>query len=202
MADDKKKDDKKKDEKPKDAKKDGKSEGEGEASAAVAAPKKGKMMLAIGGVVALLVVIGAPVAFFALKKDTKETEELAADAIGTEAGGVPEGAHDSDEAGEDEEALGAIYPLETFVVNLAGGKFVRAQVQLEFSGRDVPTRFYTRVVPVRDGIIALLTKRTKEDIESAKGKETLKVDIRDTVNDILKREEVRSVYFTQFLIQG
>jgi flagellar basal body-associated protein FliL len=106
-----------------------------------------------------------------------------------------------EELEEGEEPLGAIVPLETFLVNLSGGKYIRAQVQVEFESLDVPRRFYTRSVPIRDGIISMLTQMTAENLESAKGKDKLRAEIRSVINTTLRKEEVRRVYFTQFVIQ-
>ena len=61
----------------------------------------------------------------------------------------PEGADSEEPLEEGEEALGALYPLETFVVNLKGGRYITTFVaQLEFATRDVPKRFYGRIVPM------------------------------------------------------
>jgi flagellar FliL protein len=97
--------------------------------------------------------------------------------------------------------LGAIIPFETFLVNLSGGKYIRLQAQVEFETLDVPRRFYTRAVPIRDGIISLLTQMTAENLETSKGKDKLRAEIRSTINTALRKEEVRRVYFTQFVIQ-
>lgn len=170
----------------------------GEATAAAPAKSKKKKFLIIGGVVFLLIAVGAPVAFFMLKKAPQGGEHEAAPA-GEEI--VIEGADDEDELDEGEAALGGFLPLETFVVNLSGGKFIRIQVQLEFMERDIPARFYSRLAIVRDGIIAMLTNRTEADVITAKGKESLKHEMRDIINEVMKKEEVRNIYFTQFVVQ-
>lgn len=177
-----------------------KEDTEGTAAAAAPAGGKKKQLMIVGGIVALLLVIGIPVSLVIFKGDDKKGDELAADAA-HEQGLVPEGHDDEDALDEGEEALGAIFPLETFVVNLQGGKFIRCQMQLEFQTRDVPRRFYGRLVPVRDAIISLLTKRDADDVASEKGKSALKGEIRETVNEILRKEDVKGVYFTQFVVQ-
>jgi flagellar basal body-associated protein FliL len=137
-----------------------------------------------------------------MKKPT--TADGAADQAGADGEApalVPEGAGEGEEIGDDEERLGAIAPLETFVVNLSGGRFLRLQVQLEFEGIDIPARFVSRSVPIRDGLIALLTKRNASDLETPKGKEDLKNDIRNVANELMRREDVKRVYFTQFVVQ-
>lgn len=176
-----------------------KNEEGAEATSPAPAASKKKLIVAIVGVVVLLLAIGIPVSMMVFK-EKKVGEDLPADAA-HEAGLVPEGHDDEDALDEGEEALGAIFPLETFVVNLQGGRFIRCQMQFEFNSREVPRRFYAKLVPVRDAIISLLTKRDADDVVSEKGKGALKSEIREMVNEILRKEEVKTVYFTQFVVQ-
>jgi flagellar FliL protein len=137
-----------------------------------------------------------------MKKGEPKVDELSADAASTETPhGKLEGSEDVEDLEEGEEALGAIVPFDTFVVNLSGGKFIRVQLQVEFATLDVPRKFYSRMVPMRDAIISMLTERTPDDLESQKGKDTLKSQIRTTMNEMLHREDVKKIYFTQFVIQ-
>lgn len=108
---------------------------------------------------------------------------------------------EEDELDEGEVAVGPIYPLESFIVNLSGGRYLRAQIRLEFEGREVPRRFYPRLVPVRDLIIQVLSAKRAEDVLASQGREGLKVEIKDKVNELLRREDVKNVYFSQFVIQ-
>ncbi len=170
------------------------------------ASRSGKKMLVIAGVVLLAVGIGAPIGYFMfgssepppqvedVKVDTKHEE-------GDAAHSKLEGHGDSLELEEGEEALGAIVPFETFLVNLSGGKYIRLQLQVEFESADIPKRFYSRMVPIRDAVIALLTQQSANDLEDSKGKEKLKKDVKDLINEHLHREDARRVYFTQFVIQ-
>ena len=184
-------------------KKDEKKDGEGAEAAPAPAKKSNKMLfIVIGAVVFLLIAIGVPVTILMVKSKAHTTEsELSADAAKGGPQGELEGAKDEEELQEGEEPLGAIFPLETFVVNLNGTKYIRCQIQFEFVSRDVPKKFYGRLVPLRDAIISLLTSKTAEDIGSVKGKEGLRSEIKDLVNETLKKEDVKHVYFTQFVIQ-
>jgi flagellar FliL protein len=163
--------------------------------------KKSKLMLFIGvGVVVLL--IGGGAAFFLMKGKKEAKEEIGADAAQSESGLTSESAVDAEEPLEEgEEALGAIFPLETFVVNLTGGKYVRVQMQLEFQTRDVPKSFLGKIVAIRDLIITALNKKTADTILAENGKESVKSSVKDIVNEVLKKEAVKKVYFTQFIVQ-
>jgi flagellar basal body-associated protein FliL len=167
--------------------------------------KKKKILLLVAGVLVLLVVGGVPAAYFMFRKPEVKIDELASDLAKDEEEeedrGKLAGSDEALEFEEGEEALGAIVPFDTFLVNLNGGKYVRVQVQVEFESMDIPSRFYTRMVPIRDGIISLLTQQTAESLEDGKGKDKLKIAIRNLMNEVLRKEDVRKVYFTQFVIQ-
>lgn len=168
---------------------------------AAAPPAKSKKKLYVIAAAVVLVVAAAAGAFFFLRPKPDPGQFTEEDAADGESGAVPEGQVGEDEFAEDEEALGAIFPLETFVVNLDAGKYLRCQVQLEFSQRDVPKRFHVKLVPIRDGIISLMSSRNAEEIGSEKGREALKTEIKDLVNEVMRKEEIKRVYFTQFVVQ-
>jgi flagellar FliL protein len=176
---------------------------EGEDKKAEEAPvkKKSKLPLIIGIVVVLLIAGGAG-AFFFMKSAKKENkEEISADAA-QEEGLESESAADAEEELEEgEEPLGALFPLDPFVVNLNGGRYIRLQIQIEFSDRDIPKRFMNRIPVIRDGIIGLLNKMTSEKVLSENGRDSIKNQIKDVVNEVLRKEEVKKVYLTQFIVQ-
>ncbi len=161
-----------------------------------------KMLLIGGGVLGLLLLIGTPLVIMSLGGEEEvPTEQLEATAAQDEQNVIFEGFGEEDELDEDEETLGAIFPMETFVVNLSTGGYLRCQAQIEFETRNVPRRYYTKSVPIRDAIISLMSQQNKEDLLELKARGRLKDEIRTVINEILKGEDVRTVYFTQFLIQ-
>jgi flagellar FliL protein len=161
-----------------------------------------KLIFIIVGIVVLILCIGAPVAYFTLKDLNKGEEEVdlkikeAADQL------VPEGFSDEDEMDEGEEAFGAFFPMESFIVNLAGDRrYLRAQVQIEFTDREIPRRFYARLVPLRDSMISAFGARTAEELSTNKGREELRGSLKQVCNDVLKKEIVKQIYFSQFVVQ-
>jgi flagellar FliL protein len=56
-------------------------------------------------------------------------------------------------------------------------------------------------VLVRDTLISLLASKTQDDLATVRGRDALKGEIRDAVNGILRNDDVKRVYFTQFVIQ-
>jgi flagellar FliL protein len=168
---------------------------------ALPAPKTRKKMIVIVAAALIVAGVGVPAGYFLLGStpEPEVTEAVVGNLEQSEASAVVN--DDSLELEEGEEALGAILPFETFLVNLAGGKYIRLQMQIEFESSDVPKKIYSRMVPIRDSIITLLTQQDASDLEDLKGKEKLKKNIRELINERLHREDVRRVYFTQFVIQ-
>lgn len=165
--------------------------------------KKGhKILFIVGGVILLLVAVGTPLVFMMIGGEEQPSEaQLSEDAATPKEDLVIEGFEDEDELDEGEEAIGAIFPLESFVVNLNEGGYLRCQVQLEFATRDVPKRFYLRLVPVRDTLLDLLSSKTRKELLERKGREQLKDEVKERVNEVLRRADVDKVYFSQFLVQ-
>lgn len=163
--------------------------------------------LLIGGLlVAVVVLIGAPVLYFTLSSGGKEEkskhEEFDQALVEQEYQKIKtEGYVDEDELFEDEEPLGAFFPFETFVVNLEKGGYLRCQIQVEFQERNISKRFLARLVLVRDALILLLSSQDKDDLLSDQGKESLKKDVLGTINQVLRKDEIKEVYFSQFVIQ-
>ncbi|MFN4895823.1 MAG: flagellar basal body-associated protein FliL [Pseudomonadota bacterium] len=165
-----------------------------------------KKMLVVAGVVLSVLGIGAPVGYFILTPAEAPKEEIqdVPSVVDLEADAKPEAEPAEDETLallDGEEALGAIVPFETFLVNLSGGKYLRLQLQAEMETPDIPRRLYGRIVPIRDGIIMMLTQKTSTELEDPQGKEALKKGIKDLMNEQLRRQDVRRIYFTQFVIQ-
>lgn len=179
---------------------DKKEKEEGAPEAPPPAGKKKKMII-MGVCAGVVLLAGIPTAILVLGREDKKPEdpEVVAEKLVDEA--QPEAVTEEDQLEEEEEPLGALFPLDTFVVNLSGGRYIRAQVQLEFTDRDIPKRFYLRMVPIRDAIITLLIEKSAEDVTNAKGKDALRAQIKDVVNEALRKQEVKNVYFTQYVVQ-
>ncbi len=153
-------------------------------------PKKSKKKLIIIIVVALLVLGGggAGVYFFLLKGNPPAEEE-----------GV-EG-----EEGAEEEASASIevVALEPFIVNLmnsAGNRYLKITINLELSAA-VKAEMETKKAQIRDSIIILLSSKDYSDISSVPGKYQLRDEVGARVNLILTEGKIKSVYFTEFVIQ-
>jgi flagellar FliL protein len=118
--------------------------------------------------------------------------------------------HEEEDEGEDpedlgikegEELLGAIYPLEMFISNLSDGGVIRVEIQLEFTSREIPRRLSSRMPVIRDTILSILAQKSRDALLGSKGREIFKQDVKTLVNQRLMNDVVKSVLFTQYVIQ-
>jgi len=159
------------------------------------APAKGgsKKLIIIIAVVVLVLVGGGVGAFFAFGK-SKGTEE------GADEGGE-EGAT-GEEGAEEVDLPPAVLPLDTFIVNLqVKGSFLKTTLQLEFAEPEIPKTIEHETPKIRDAIIRVLSSKAAPDILSTEGKEKLRDELKNAVNEALKSEDVTQVYITEFIIQ-
>jgi flagellar FliL protein len=107
---------------------------------------------------------------------------------------------------EDEETyvIGEMFPLDTFVVNLADGKgkrYLRATMQLELAPEQSLETFEQRLPQIRDVVLTILPTKQFQEIRTIEGKTTLRTEIMNKLNELLNAESVINIYFTEFVIQ-
>jgi len=161
------------------------------------ANKGGKLPLILGLVV-LLAAGGAGAWFFGLLPGGGATE---GGEHGAGAGAAPAGEHG---AGAGAAAVGSMKPLDPFLANLADentSRYLKMSLQVEFVDAEPPLAFDARLPQIRDVILTLVTSKTFADIRTPEGKERLREDVIDRINHVLSLEAVKSVYFTEFIVQ-
>ncbi len=162
-----------------------------------AAPSGQKPVLfIILAVVNMVIVAGVGALLYLGKK--KEAEKPTIDQ-------VVQGEHQAQEhdAKKEEEFIGQLIPLETFLVNLSGsrgGKVMRVNMELEVSNTEVVQEIDKRKPQIRDIIIILLSSKTFDQLSTRDGKEQLRNEIRDTVNPFLTKGQIKRVYFTELIL--
>jgi flagellar FliL protein len=100
--------------------------------------------------------------------------------------------------------VGPIYPLDQFIVNLINNnanRYLKCKISLELDSPELQQEIDKKLPAIRDRIINILSSKTVEEIQTAKGKEKLKEEIKRKINEILTIGEIRHVYFTEFVIQ-
>lgn len=106
------------------------------------------------------------------------------------------------EATEKQEVVGKVVPLETFIVNLAGSKgrkVAKVNMEIEVQGEHGLDEVERRKAQIRDIIIIILSSKTFEDVSSREGKDSLRNEIKDTVNSFLIKGKISGVFFTEFI---
>ena len=115
------------------------------------------------------------------------------------------------EEGKKEEApaeedldLGVMFPMDPFIVNLAGSegkRFLKVTIFLEMSTPEVNVEIKGKIQKVTDSILVLLSSKAFEDVYSVQGKFKLKDEITTRVNRFLVVGHIKDAYFTEFVIQ-
>ena len=102
------------------------------------------------------------------------------------------------------EALGAIYSLEPFIINLAdeGGKrYLRVTIDLELKNESVSEEIKKRLPEMRDRILMILPSKRFEDIKTVEGKALLRNEIIAKLNSLFGGENIANLFFTEFVVQ-
>lgn len=185
-------------------------EGEEKAEGESAAPKKGKKKLLLILIPVIVLLIGGGAAFMLL--------------------GGSEDKHAEEE--EEPPRTYATLKLDPFIVNLAESTaYVKVTLVVEYDvdlvaagalgggggggghggggagGGDAPAGppplFASREPMIRDAVIRVLSSKKKEEVLTQAGKEQLKEELLDAMNEALGLEEaaIISVYFLEFIIQ-
>lgn len=101
-----------------------------------------------------------------------------------------------------QEFIGKLVPLETFLVNLAGSrgrKLMKINMELEVDNGEVMAEVEQLKPKIRDIIIIILSGKTYAQVANKEGKDTLRDEIRDQVNLFLTKGQIKRVYFTEFI---
>jgi len=97
-----------------------------------------------------------------------------------------------------------LYGLDPFVVNVTGdgyNRFLKLRVELETSDTELKEELDARLPQVRDALIVLLSSKQLSDITDFEGKALLKEDMLERVNDLMDTGSIRSILFTEFVVQ-
>lgn len=164
-------------------------------------------MVIIIGVAALLLGLGVA---FALFKMTSGDGAKAKAKAKVEAEG--EGHDAANQPAEGETKLGAIkmnspgviVDMEPFIVNLADAqevRYLKITIKLELESQEASLQLAGRNAQMRDLILVLLSSKDSAAIRTTQGKFQLRDEITQRVNGLLSKPAVRTVYFTDFVVQ-
>ena len=160
--------------------------------------KKSKLIPMLGS--ALVLVAGATAALWYLGVGPFGGKPKHAEATAA----IEEAEHGGGEESAAKEEKGSILALEPFIANLAddgGRRYLKATFQIDFGKSGIPPAMSAHLPQVRDLLLTLFTSKTFDDIRSPEGKQQLREEIIQRVNQVLDRDLAKAVYFTEFIVQ-
>ena len=101
-------------------------------------------------------------------------------------------------------ALGTLFPLDTFIDNLADqerSRYLRVTMDLELLEATDAEKLTQRLPQVRDSILMILPSKRFADIASMEGKTALRDEIISKLNGLFPRSVIANIFFTEFVIQ-
>lgn len=112
----------------------------------------------------------------------------------------------AEEEEEEEIEVGHAMALDEFMVNLSGGgdHYLRATIALGLRKGLSEEKVKHHVHPIRDAILSVLTSKTLKDLSTPGGREQLKRELLQAVNEAVEEEEepiAGKIYFSAFATQ-
>jgi flagellar FliL protein len=101
-------------------------------------------------------------------------------------------------------SYGQFYELEGLIINPAettGEHVLSVSIGLEGKTDAVITEIETKQIVIRDTIIRILSNHTVHELADIQMRDTMKEELRGSVNKILAKTEVDRLYFTRYILQ-
>ncbi|MDE7216564.1 MAG: flagellar basal body-associated FliL family protein, partial [Helicobacter sp.] len=101
-------------------------------------------------------------------------------------------------------SIGPTYAFDQIIVNLAsqsGRRYLKTTINAELSSDNLMVELDTKKPAIRDTMISVLSSKTFEEISTAKGKENLKNELVERINESLVDGKIVNLFFTDFAIQ-
>jgi len=99
---------------------------------------------------------------------------------------------------------GYIYGMDPFIVNLVDQnppRYLKVRISIESKEIMINEEYEKRLPQLRDIILTLLSSKSYKDISDSEGKKRLREEITSNLNQLLRSFQVRTTYFTEFMIQ-
>jgi len=110
----------------------------------------------------------------------------------------------SSKRSSDYTTIGPMYPMSQFVVNLlseGGSKYLKVALDIELDSQELSAEMDMKKSLIRDIIIRALSSKTFEEVSTMKGKDRLKDEIVNNINDVLADGQIKNIFFTDFVVQ-
>ncbi|MCK5202704.1 MAG: flagellar basal body-associated FliL family protein, partial [Desulfobacterales bacterium] len=100
--------------------------------------------------------------------------------------------------------LGPLFPLDTFIVNLADAgrsRYLRVTMDLELAESTDAAKLNERLSQIRDSVLMILPSKRFDEIASMDGKTALRDEIIAKLNSLFPDNVVTDIFFTEFVVQ-
>ena len=131
-------------------------------------------------------------------------QNTAAPAAAQEAEGDAEEGEDGDEDDGDQFIINPLVELEPLIVNVAGsgtGRFLRVTMHLEVRKPESVPEVEAALVPIRSKLLIFFSQLDPSRIQDGEGKEAVREELVDAVNEVLGARVIRRVFYTEFVAQ-
>jgi flagellar FliL protein len=144
--------------------------------------------------------------------EKKEGSAKSADEHGDKKGSGDHGESGSDNAGkgagtEGDDSryagIGIMYDFKPFHLNLGNpleNRYVRMEIRIEYPNEEQKAELTARDGQMRDAIVSIISRKTREHLLSPDGKDQLRLEIKNRLNQYLEKKIV-NVYITDILIE-
>jgi flagellar FliL protein len=181
---------------------------------AAATKKGGNKLILFGGIGLGAVIIGVVLTIFVVRPmmqpsaDSGEaTQAEQADSHGGEeeaTGGHGEEEKSESHGGDQKKGEAIVYAIDDIVVNPAntgGSRFLSVSIGFELGSAKLASQFEGRELVVRDALITILSSKTVAQLTDAREKEVIRFQIMKRVSDLLGTDQVKGVYYKDFVLQ-
>lgn len=161
-------------------------------------PKKNKLILMIIITLIIIILLLGGAFYFMTKNSTEiEAPQDIPQAPQVNAGGALQ-------TNPNYIRVGSIYQLDQFIVNLltqSGRRYLKTTIGLEMTKPELQNELNLKRAPIRDTIVEILSSKSLEEVSTTRGKEKLKEEIVQRINEFLVDGKIRNVFFIDFVIQ-
>lgn len=99
---------------------------------------------------------------------------------------------------------GYVYKMDPMIVNLADPvqfRYLKIKIDIESNEKKANEEFEKRLPQLRDTVLTVLAGKQRKEIMDSEGKQKLRGEIKDHLNQLLNKMKIKEVYFTEFLMQ-
>ena len=155
--------------------------------------KKGLIIAVAGLFVVLLFLLGG--IWFALRTGV----------LGDLMAGMGKGRTSTGSAAQAEKAPDYMYEMPEILVNLNDGglrsRFLSIKFNIGYDNAKLEPQLEQRMPEIRDKVNSVLWRVCSEDILTLEGKERLREDLHQTIDEMFYEYEIRGIYFWHLMIQ-